>query len=208
MDVDPGIICYQHCHAKKKIFSFIFHDVCDLCHADISDVELRVPPFRIPYPFKGASHEFNSVVIKPSVGDFLNSYENSSDLHIGVTDTNGCVFEYNYSGKLKSNGKDWKQCIAIKLSSNKSSSFQRYWDEVLNETFEQECWTPQRYDSENYNCYTFVLTFLRRLKMDDLSPFIADKYSFCQHYVSPQARIAAKYISLYRQLKTKSVIIQ
>lgn len=71
MNLDPGIICYQHCHAKKKVFSFVFHEICDLCHLDISNAELRIPPFRIPYPFKDASQEFNSIVIKPTIGDFL-----------------------------------------------------------------------------------------------------------------------------------------
>lgn len=65
-----------------------------------------------------------------------------------------------------------------------------------------------RYNSESHNCYSFVLTFLRSLQQQELKPYLKDKTIFCEHFVSSQARIAAKYISLYRQVKTQNIVIQ
>ncbi|GFR00883.1 MKRN2 opposite strand protein [Trichonephila clavata] len=62
---------------------------------------LIIPPFRIPYPFRDAAKEPNSIVIKPTYGDFLNNYRNSSDLHIGVTDSTGFIYEYDVNGVVK-----------------------------------------------------------------------------------------------------------
>lgn len=71
MDNDPGIICFQHCQKKEKVFAFKFPDTCNFCQKDLSNTELRIPPFRIPYPFRDASTEPNILVIKPTFGDFL-----------------------------------------------------------------------------------------------------------------------------------------
>ncbi|KFM77511.1 hypothetical protein X975_18852, partial [Stegodyphus mimosarum] len=199
MSDDPGILCFQHCQKNKKVFSFVLPGVCNFCKEDLANSELRVPPFRIPYPFCNAKRMPNTIVIKPSNGDFLNNYVNSSSLHIGVTDSLGNVFEYDSHGLNKSNGENWEQCLCIEILQR--DHLRSYWDKVLNEVFQQECWTPDRYNAEDHNCYSFVLTFLKSLQIHELYPYIVDKTTFCQHFVAPQARVAAKYISLFRQLK-------
>ncbi|GIX96731.1 MKRN2 opposite strand protein [Caerostris darwini] len=205
---DPGIICFQHCQKKEKVFCFKFPDVCNFCNAQLSNVELRIPPFRIPYPFRDATKEFNCIVIKPTHGDFLNNYKNSSDLHIGVTDSAGYIYEYDVNGITKSKTQAWYQCLPIKVMDKMNSPLKIYWDEILHNVFDQNFWTIERYDSEEHNCYSFVLAFLRSLHLQELDPYLYNKTIFCQQFVSPQARIAAKYISLYRQLKVQNVIAQ
>lgn len=71
MHGDPGILCFQHCEKDVKIFCFDLPKICPLCKKDLLTTELRIPPFRIPYPFTGAKKMPCSVVIKPTSGDFL-----------------------------------------------------------------------------------------------------------------------------------------
>ncbi|GFS86401.1 MKRN2 opposite strand protein [Trichonephila clavipes] len=205
---DPGIICYQHCRKKEKVFSFNLPDICNFCNAELSSTELRIPPFRIPYPFRDATKEPNSIVIKPTYGDFLNNYRNSSDLHIGVTDSTGFIYEYDDNGVVKSKNQTWFQCLPIKVIDRMNSSLKQYWDKILYSVFIQNSWTADRYDSEKHNCYSFVLTFLKSLNLQELCPYLRDKTIFCQQFVSPQARVAAKYICLFRQLKDQNIVIQ
>lgn len=68
---DPGILCFQHHRNEAKVFCFEFPSFCQFCNADLLNTELQIPPFRIPFPFKNASNECNTVVIKPTTGDFL-----------------------------------------------------------------------------------------------------------------------------------------
>ncbi|XP_055928798.1 MKRN2 opposite strand protein-like [Argiope bruennichi] len=205
---DPGIICYQHCQKKEKVFSFTLPDVCNFCNVELSNTELRIPPFRIPYPFRDATKEQNSVVIKPTNGDFLHNYKNSSDLHIGVTDSTGFIYEYDVNGITRSKNQSWLQSLPIKVLDRMNSSLKYHWDEVLYSVYNQNSWTAERYDSEDHNCYSFVLTFLKSLCLQELQPFLCNKTIFCQQFVSPQARIAAKYISLFRQLKNQNIVVQ
>lgn len=71
MKNDPGILCFQHTKCETKIFCFEFPQKCKFCSADLLNTELEIPPFMVPYPFRNSSKEYNSVVIKPTSGDFL-----------------------------------------------------------------------------------------------------------------------------------------
>ncbi|XP_054708548.1 MKRN2 opposite strand protein-like isoform X2 [Uloborus diversus] len=208
MNGDPGIICYQHRKNESKVFSFVFSDVCKICEADLTEEELFIPPFRIPYPFRCACREPNAIVIKPTEGDFLNNYANSSNLHIGITDSKGNVYEYDYSGISQNNGDSWSQCFPIKIFNSKSSCLPSEWDKTLDNMQMQKCWSAERYNEESYNCYSFVLSFLKALDLQELHPYIQNKTTFCEYFVAPQTCIAAKYISLYRQLQNEGYIVQ
>lgn len=58
-----------------------------------------------------------------------------------------------------------------------------------------------RYHEETFNCYTFVLAFLRLLRDGNLSEAALSKVRFCEAFVSPKVTVACKYIALYRRLK-------
>lgn len=198
---DPEILCFQHVKSEPKNFCFNFPEICKFCHCSLLKSELEILPFRVPYPFKRSSVEYNTIVIKPTFGDFLNNYENSSDLHIGVTDSEGFVIEYDLNGLKRSKAHSWEQCLSIKILQPMTSSLKNYWDNILYKNVSKCCWTKERYDAESYNCYSFVLSFLQSLHLKELEPYVCDKVIFCQHYVCPQARVAAKYISIFRQLQ-------
>ncbi|KAG1706622.1 MKRN2 opposite strand protein [Nymphon striatum] len=213
---DPGLFCFQHCQKNAKVFCFKLPSSCVICGVDLQTSELRIPPFRVPYPFTDASRAPCSVVIKPTNGDFLHNYKNSADLHMGVTDSNGIVYEYDEKGLKKcrdcGDSSEWKQCLAINVTdgSNKqfSAEWKEYWNFILNIIAEDEMWTSEQYKEETHNCYTFVLTFLRSLQLRNLNGSILSRTEFCKKFVLPRTTSAAKYISLYRHLLKNNIYIQ
>ena len=68
---DPGILCFQHCNPKSKVFCLELPDYCPQCDSPMSCVELKIPPFCVPYPFTCAKRTQCSVIIRPTDGDFL-----------------------------------------------------------------------------------------------------------------------------------------
>ena len=69
--VDPGILCFRHCNLKSKVFCLELPDYCPQCDSPMSCVELKIPPFCVPFPFTCAKRTQCSVIIRPTDGDFL-----------------------------------------------------------------------------------------------------------------------------------------
>ncbi|KAB7507682.1 MKRN2 opposite strand protein, partial [Armadillidium nasatum] len=192
MNLDPpGIVCYEHC-ALGRLFAFTLPPNCDLCGADLEDAPLAQPPFRVPYPFVRASQVPCCIVIKPTRGDFLHDYRNNSNLHIGVTDSEGRVYEYDFEGLHSDGAASWIQCLAVPIiSSNTNDTPDPVWKE---------------YRENFYNCYTFVIKFLRALRPPSFCTKDLCKTSFCDAFIVPVTSSAAKYISVYRSLREREVL--
>jgi len=207
-DSDPGILCFQHCDKKVKVFCFALPKTCQLCGADLYTSELRIPPFRIPYPFTKAVLQPCAVAIRPTLGDFLHHYQNSTDLHIGVTDSQGIVYEYDKNGLKNNDTTRWSQCLAIQIVQQPDSKWREYWDYTLEIVSQQDRWISERYKEDDHNCYTFVLAFLRTLQLKSINKAVLNKMDFCREYILPRTISAGKYISLYRKLLTEKTIMK
>lgn len=70
------------------------------------------------------------------------------------------------------------------------------------------CFKCYRYNEETFNCYTFVLTFLRNLCYGNLSKAATNRTVFCENFIVPRTTAAGKYISLYRKLSDTGCYIQ
>lgn len=67
---DPGIICFQHC--GPKVFCIDFPERCPSCTGALgTTANFKLMPFRLPFPFVKASQYPGSVILRPTVGDFL-----------------------------------------------------------------------------------------------------------------------------------------
>ncbi|XP_037921962.1 MKRN2 opposite strand protein [Hermetia illucens] len=163
---------------------------------------MKLLPFRLPYPFIRASQYPCAVVLRPTTGDFLNDYNNSTDLHIAVTTSKGTIVEFDRNGLQrhsdKSGQSSWSQCLLVE---NVPEPWHELWDEVLLQICKQPNWTTDDYNEEAYNCYTFVLTFLQAVGYSALSKDAENKTYFCEKYIVPRTTTAGKYISLYRKIR-------
>ncbi|XP_076033135.1 MKRN2 opposite strand protein [Oratosquilla oratoria] len=208
MNLDPGILCFQHC--TGRLFSFRLPALCVFCKADLATDPLLVPPFRLPFPFVRGSQAPCCILIKPSKGDFLHDYRNSDDLHIGITSSEGVVYEYDQEGLHTDYTSAWSQCLAVPIIQDTRNSldpvWQEYWDFTLHTLVQETCWTEERYDEKKFNCYSFVLAFLHALRPPGIAIKELDKTYFCKKFIVPHTTTAAKYISLYRKLQHQEVL--
>ena len=103
-------------------------------------------------------------------GSFLEDYNNKSNLHIAVTDSQGEVVEFDQSGLRRDRSEHWQQCLVVNLAETdptvadmvRDPDWGEYWDLCLEQTLSLD-WSKASYHSEDNNCFTFVLTFLRML---------------------------------------------
>ncbi|XP_047471320.1 MKRN2 opposite strand protein-like isoform X2 [Penaeus chinensis] len=183
MNLDPGIVCYQHC--EGRLFSFSLPSSCYLCGADLSVEPLTCPPF--------------------------SDYRSSNDLHIGVTDSEGRVFEYDHEGLHSDYTSSWTQSLAVSVISDPATGrldpvWLEYWDFTLHTMAQDPTWAEDRYDETSFNCYSFVLEFLKKLGPPGIKTKGLSKTSLCEQLLVPHTTAAAKYISLYRKLRTQTVV--
>lgn len=75
------LICLEHCN--KKIFGTELPECCPVCETNLSQCDLKMPPFKLPSPFARAQDHPCSVVIKPTKGDFLVSWPENRGSVIG-----------------------------------------------------------------------------------------------------------------------------
>lgn len=206
---EQAIKCFQHCTREKNILCFTIPLVCPLCSQDTVTTAMRIPPFIIDSPFVSAYSTQCCVVIKPTRGSFLEDFTNQSNLHVGVTNSRGVVYEFDERG-ITVGAKDWNQCIRIRVILNDSADEVMYgtWDEQLSDFVMNQCWTRTCYNEVTHNCYDFVLYFLRTQELKDVNECLSDRSSFCVSFILPKTQKAGKYISIYREIVAKCYVLQ
>ncbi|KAK2145735.1 hypothetical protein LSH36_660g02000 [Paralvinella palmiformis] len=205
MENDP-IICFQHC---ESILCLSVPEQCPACSADLSKTSLQIPPFRLPSPFQDSLESPYSIVIKPTNGSFIRDYSNDEDLHVGVTDSQGIVYDYSTVG-ISKHESGWNQVLAILIASKENYRIASVWDLKLQEFCAYGKWQRKKYDEEINNCYTFGLEFLQLVQQHGVLGElpIENKSVFVKEMILPLTKKAAKYILLYRRLRTEGTIVQ
>lgn len=142
------------------------------------------------------------------------NYRNSMDLHIGVTDSHGNVYDFERTGirvtPCEESNYEWSQCLVIPITNEESSlpgSWIQHWDYTLSITASMDIWSHDAYQEKDLNCYSFVLTFLKMLHVKELKPSLSSKTQFCSDFIVARTKLAAKYISLYRQVIREAVSV-
>lgn len=188
------------CDEKKLVFSFSLPNCCGRCGRNLTPENLEVLS-PVPKPFVDASQVSSCLLLKPTKGDFLNSYFDGCDLHISVVNSKGLLFEFNSCGLRKVNSQQfldqlqcWNHSLPIPIDPDKLAK-PGQWDECLESTSQMDCWTSSSYDENSWNCYTFVLKFLESLTGRPIN-----KEAFTQRYILPKLERAKLYIDWYRKV--------
>lgn len=201
------IKCFQHCDKTKNVLCFVVPLACPLCKADLTKTHLRIPPYVVDSPFTNASSTCCSLVIKPTRGHFLVDFNNSSDLHIGLTDSSGSVYEFDERG-IVFGGKNWEHCLNVDIfSTDDDLELSNDWDTTLADFIKQDQWRKECYCESSKNCYDFVLEFLKYFGLEKHFNCLSDRQHFCEQMIVPLTLKAAKYISLYREIVELGVVI-
>ncbi|XP_055597306.1 MKRN2 opposite strand protein isoform X2 [Uranotaenia lowii] len=200
MELVPDIISFEHC--SKQIFTLVVPRKCPLCNTALETCSSFLP-FSIPAPFVNAAQTPCSVVLRPSVGTFLDDYKNEDNLHIAVTDSEGSIVEFDTPGLIRTkacnaNRKVWSQCLHIV---DVPEGWYDEWDRVLDAVIEKRDWSRELYDDTLFNCFSFVIEFLQHLRYDEFASYVCDRDTFSEKIIVPKTCIIAKYITVYRRVK-------
>ncbi|XP_050079137.1 MKRN2 opposite strand protein [Anopheles maculipalpis] len=209
MTYSRDLMCVRHCN--QTIFSYATLTQCPLCSKPLGE-NLDSIPIALPCPFVRACQHPCSIVLRPSVGDFLSSFKNQNNLHIALTSSNGTVVEFDLNGLAKippkskpSTTKGWDQCLLI---AQVPEPWYDRWDEVLEKIAGDPAWRKNMYQEDTHNCYTFVLSFLNELEYGEFNDFCHDKLSFSKQIVASKTQNAAKYITIHRKLQSSNYFIE
>ncbi|KAL4220389.1 MKRN2 opposite strand [Mactra antiquata] len=205
MDVEE-IRCFQHCERDQNILCFSIPHQCPVCGHDTRTTQLRIPPYVIQSPFTDAQCTQCSIVIKPTVGHFLHEFTDKSNLHIGLTDSQGTVYEYDERG-VTVGDTTWNYCLRVILHSVDGVTSPD-WDRILKHCVNERLWKQEYYDESLHNCFDFVLFCLRKMGLDRDIPCLIDRSLFCQQLIIPETIKAGKYISLYREIVKNGLVVQ
>jgi len=200
MDNSP-VLCFEHCQKKVKICCIIVPKNCPLCGCDINSSPMRLPPFRLPTPFSSSKSQPFSLIIKPTNGSFLQDYKQGDDLHIGISNSNCDIYSFDQQGLCIV--EPWLQCLVIPVS-EMSKIHPGMLDKVLNDSLTDCRWIKERYNESQYNCYTYVLDMLLRVRGLEEG---CDKVTFSSKILLPSTTRAASYVDLYRRIMNEGYVI-
>nr|XP_012327685.1 MKRN2 opposite strand protein [Aotus nancymaae] len=196
-EAGKALIKFNHC--EKYIYSFRVPQCCPLCQQDLGSRKLEEAPVSIANPFTNGHQEKCSFLLRPTQGTFLREYDGRSNLHVGITNTNGVVYNYSAHG-VQRDGAGWEQSISIPLLQPNMYGMMEQWDKYLEDFSTSGAWLPHRYEEDHYNCYTYTLMFINCVLMAEGREQL-DKSEFTEKYVVPRTRLASKYITLYRAIQ-------
>ncbi|XP_009320288.1 PREDICTED: MKRN2 opposite strand protein [Pygoscelis adeliae] len=132
-------------------------------------------------------------------------YDGKSDLHVGITNSNGVVYNYNEEGIHRAET-GWEQCISIPLVQPDMFGLLQQWDALLEEFSVGEAWLPHRYEEHDHNCYTYALAFINSV-LTAQGKRQMSKSEFTEKFVIPQTKKASKYITLHQELTANDFYI-
>lgn len=112
------------------------------------------------------------------MGCVFSDYKTDLDLHIGVTDSQGKVMEYDRQGLLRDRRHLWGQCLIIHQSSGEEAA--QYWDQTLNCVVAQDCWTPHRCVVSRYYQIESVHVVLDKVSNKHATKFTKNN---CHYYI-------------------------
>ncbi|XP_005109122.1 MKRN2 opposite strand protein [Aplysia californica] len=184
---------FQHCRKDIDLVCFRLPTQCPLCGQSTATTESRIPPYVLPSPFVSSHTTPRTIVLKPTEGDFIRNYERTCDLHIGVTDSKGLVYDFDERGLNQ--GSVWPHCLVVWTHDQPAE-----WDQALSYICGQPAWSARRYDEHGQNCFTFVLHFLSLLPTSQRAGVgHMTKEEFCDSFLVSRTKKAEQYIHLYRQ---------
>ncbi|NXI35708.1 MKROS protein, partial [Galbula dea] len=198
-----AILRVRHC--GLDIFCRQAPSRCPACGRSLRGAGLAAAPLRLPSPFRHGHRQPRAFLLRPTAGNFLGGYDGKSDLHVGITNSNGLVYNYNEEG-VHRDETGWEQCISIPLVQPDMFGLLQQWDQLLEEFSVGEAWLPHRYEEHDHNCYTYALAFINNLLTAQGKEQMS-KSEFTEKFVIPQTKQASKYITLHQELAANDFYI-
>ncbi|XP_011308238.1 MKRN2 opposite strand protein isoform X2 [Fopius arisanus] len=137
-------------------------------------------------------------------GIFLDTcYTPENDLHIGIVDSKGRIFEYDQRGLVFNDLSNWRHCIS--LDPRVPESWYEHWDKIIIDLSRNPQWNQSNYHPLEFNCFDFVLEFIKNLGCNDF--YYGSKEDICRDLIIPRMRESLRYISIHNNLRETNYYI-
>ncbi|XP_071296171.1 MKRN2 opposite strand protein isoform X2 [Agelaius tricolor] len=114
---------------------------CPACGGDLRGAGLAAAPVRLDSPFRHGHRQQRAFLVRPTRGTFLDGYDGHCDLHVGISSSQGVVYNYDQEG-VHRDGRGWEQCISIPLVQPDMWELLQHWDSLLEEFSLEQAWLP------------------------------------------------------------------
>uniref|UniRef100_A0A7N6A4W1 MKRN2 opposite strand, tandem duplicate 2 n=1 Tax=Anabas testudineus TaxID=64144 RepID=A0A7N6A4W1_ANATE len=199
------LLRFRHC--SRTIYTLVYPAGpawlrCPVC-GQVVRLSLTEAPVRIRTPITDGHRAACSFLITSQHGAAGFSELNRSELHVGISNSEGSVFSYTESG-IQCQLVGWEQSIIIPLVApgNDSLCFRTVWDKHLRKFSHLNTWTADRFQEEREFgscCYGFALSFINHVMRSEGSEPIS-RECFTSQYVLPRMEVASRYLSVHQHI--------
>ncbi|XP_047438275.1 MKRN2 opposite strand protein-like [Mugil cephalus] len=157
--MEQSVIRLSHCH--KEIFCFSVPSECPNCGEELRGSRLQEAPVSLPSPFTNGHKSSCCLLVAPAHDNHDRDFGGTSDLHTGISNTKGVVYNYTRGGVLRDLS-GWERCVSVPLVRPDMFHLLAQWDQYLDRFSDGPMWDPawHRFDEDNHNCFSFCLQFV------------------------------------------------
>ncbi|KAM8868580.1 MKRN2 opposite strand protein [Synchiropus picturatus] len=192
--MERSVLCFSHC--DSNIFCFQLPAECPSCGEEVGGHHLQEAPVSLPPPFTDGHKSSCCLLITAVDRDF----SDSSELHTGISDTSGVVYNYTCAGVLRDTS-GWQHCVSIPLVRPDRFSLLAQWDQYLQTFSSKPMWDPtwHSFHADNHNCFSFCLQFINSvMQAEGRQPLTQEV--FIQTFILPRMTRVSKFLRLYAHL--------
>ncbi|XP_017560269.1 MKRN2 opposite strand, tandem duplicate 1 [Pygocentrus nattereri] len=219
---DKTVVTFRHCGKDIYTFSDQIATLSSLCLQNQACARkhqcpvcqeplvlgLLDAPVALPCPFTNGHRAPCSFLIGANDGPSFLREGHDTELHVGVSNSKGLVYNYTLSG-VQRDEHGWEQCICIQLVPPWRDSLIESWDKELQLFSSLPIWTPERFHEEREFgscCYGFALTFINYMRSLDSKDSLS-RDEFTTSSVLPRMKRASMYIKMYEEIQQHGLYI-
>ncbi|XP_056324241.1 MKRN2 opposite strand, tandem duplicate 1 [Danio aesculapii] len=208
--MEETVIKYRHC--GRNIYSFSRPNggyserpagaarQCPICH-QILTFGLLDAPVSVPCPLRDGHKVSCAFLIGSAHGPSHLGEWQDSEIHVGLSDSDGLVYNYTLSG-VRRDDRGWEQCVCVQLVPPWRPDLRELWDTHLQLFALLPEWASERFEEEREFgscCYGFALTFINRMRsLDNKDRLSRDE--FTGRHILPRMKTVSLYISIYQTI--------
>ncbi|KAM9859179.1 MKRN2 opposite strand protein [Aulostomus maculatus] len=197
--MERGVIRLTHC--QKEIFCFSVPEECPSCGEELRGSRLQEAPVSLPSPLTNGHKSSCCLLITPADNNSVREFDGTSDLHTGISNTTGVVYNYTRAGVLRDHS-GWQRCVSVPLVRPDRFHLLAQWDQYLDRFSDGPMWDPtwHSFDKDSHNCFSFCLQFINSvLGVEGRRPL--SRETFTHSFILPRMTRVSKYITLYRHIE-------
>ncbi|XP_041835962.1 MKRN2 opposite strand protein-like [Melanotaenia boesemani] len=197
--MEQSLIRFSHC--EKEIFCFSVPEECPSCGEELRGSRLQEAPVSLPSPFTDGHKTSCCLLVAPAHNNLNRDFDGMSDLHTGISNTKGVVYNYTQDG-VRRDQSGWERCVSVPLVRPDMFHLLAQWDQYLDRFCNGPMWDPawHRFHEEKHNCFSFCLHFVNGvLEVEGRSSLSRD--DFTRSFILPKMRRVSKYTTLLQHIQ-------